>query len=254
MAANDKSDKSKSDPTESDKQKDARRVYYDHEPAYKAIEESGGKGWDDLPSSQRAGFDPPEEDDSYYALDRFLASSWAPPKDARAIEFGCGGGQATLRLAEAGYEAVGVDYSETAIELARQNAEKADLDCEFVVGDVTDLDQFDDDTFDLVVDNHCLHCLIEPADREAFLREATRLLRPGGVFFCETMTREGIFDADMLDVDPETYISSANTRIFVSKIELDEELRAANFNIIHTYSRHQEPGVGFTFVNYALAR
>ena len=250
MAANDKSDKSK---PESDERKDDRRVYYDHEPAYKAIEETGGKGWDDLPSSQRGGFDESEEGDSYYALDRFLASSWAPPEGARAIEFGCGGGQATLRLAEAGYDAVGVDYSDTAIELARKNAEEAELDCEFVVGDVTDLEQFDDDTFDLV-DNHCLHCLVEPADREAFLREATRLLRPGGVFFSETMTREGTFDPELVDVDRETHISSAHTRIFVSKIELDEELRAANFNIIHTYSRHQEPGTGFTFVNYALAR
>ncbi len=235
--------------------KDARRVYYDHEPAYKAIAEAGGRGWDDLPSEQRGCCDDSSEGDSYAALERFLASRWAPEPGTRAIEFGCGGGQATLLLAEHGYEAVGVDFSETAIELARENAEQADVEAEFVVGDVLDLSDFDDDSFGLVIDNHCLHCLVEPADREAFLREATRLLHPGGVFFSETMTREGIFDPDRFDIDPETHISSAGTRIWVSKIELDEELRAARFSIIHTYSHHQEPeGAGYTFVNYALAR
>jgi SAM-dependent methyltransferase len=248
MASNDKS---------AENSKDARRVYYDHEPAYEAIAEAGGKGWDDLPSSQQPVIDECTESDdadSYVALERFLASAYTPPEGARAIEFGCGGGQATLRLAAYGYQAVGVDYSETAIELARRNAEEAEVDCEFAVGDVTDLEQFDDGAFDLVVDNHCLHCLIEPADREALLREATRLLRPGGVFFSETMTREGDFDPELVDADPETFISSAHTRIWVSKIELDEDLRGASFNIIHTYTRRQTPGVGLTFINYALAR
>lgn len=233
---------------------DARRVYYDHEPAYQAIAEAGGVGWDDLPVEQRNLCDDADEADSYVALERFLASRWAPQPGVRAIEFGCGGGQASLKLAEHGYSVVGVDYSETAIDLARKNAEQAELDCEFIVGDVLDLTDFDDAEFGLVIDNHCLHCLVEPADREAFLREATRVLHPGGILFSETMTREGFFDPDQFDVDPETYISAERTRIWVSKIELDEELRGANFNIIHTYSRNHGHGFGYTFVNYALAR
>jgi 2-polyprenyl-3-methyl-5-hydroxy-6-metoxy-1,4-benzoquinol methylase len=239
---------------EQEKSPDAQRVYYDHEPAYKAIAQAGGTGWDDLPGEQRHLCDDSEATDSYVALERFLASRWAPQPGTRAIDFGCGGGQASMRLAEYGYSVVGVDYSETAIELARQNADDADLDIDFVVADVLDLSDFDDDEFGLVVDNHCLHCLVEPADREAFLREATRVLHPGGIFFSETMTREGFFDPDKFDVDPETHISASGTRIWVSKIELDEELRGANFNIIHTYSRNHGHGFGYTFVNYALAR
>lgn len=234
---------------------DARRVYYDHEPAYQAIAEAGGRGWDDLPGEQRPICDDSSEPDSYAALERFLASRWAPPAGTRALELGCGGGQASLMLAEHGYDVVGVDYSETAIELARENAEEAGAECEFIVADVLDLSEFDANDFGLVIDNHCLHCLVEPPDREALLSETTRVLHPGGTFFSETMTREGGFDPEMLDVDPETFISASGTRIWVSKIELDEELRAARFNVIHTYSRRQEePGFGLTYVNYALAR
>lgn len=234
---------------------DARRVYYDHEPAYQAIAEAGGNGWDDLPDEQRGLCDDSSEGDSYAALERFLASRWAPDAGTRAIELGCGGGQASLMLAEHGYDVVGVDYSETAIELARQNAEEAGVDCEFVVADALDLAEFDANDFGLVIDNHCLHCLVEPDDREAFLKQATRLLYPGGMFFSETMTREGELDPELVGVDPETFISAARTRIMVSKIELDEDLRGVGFNVIHTYSRHQEePGFGLTYVNYALAR
>jgi SAM-dependent methyltransferase len=242
----------------SEEPSDKRRVYYDHEPAYEAIVEAGGRGWDDLPVEQRGLSEDEDalEADSYAALERFLASDWAPKPGCPALELGCGGGQATLALAEHGYEATGVDFSETAIELAKQNADDEEIDAEFVVGGVTDLGEFDDGQFGLIVDNHCLHCLIEPEHRQAMLREAERLLYPGGVFFSETMTREGIFDAEKLGVDTDTWINEPKTRIFVSKIELDEELRAANFNVIHTYTRHSAFGLGFglCFVNYGLAR
>ncbi|MFW6053433.1 MAG: class I SAM-dependent methyltransferase [Persicimonas sp.] len=238
---------------------DRRRVYYDHEPAWRAIAEADGRGWDDLPDTCRPQCDDVVDGDSYRALERFLNSRWAPhewaaQQGARAVDLGCGGGQSTIRLAELGYEVVGVDFSETAIELARENAEQAGVDCEFVVGDVVDLDDFETDSFDLVVDNHCLHCLIEPEHRRAFLDTAERLLRPAGVYFSETMSRDGSFDPEKFDIDPHTWISRSHTRIMKSKIELDEELREAGFNVIHTYSHRDGDDSGYTFVNYALSR
>ncbi len=234
---------------------DARRIYYDHEPAYKAIAEAGGRGWDDLPESFQSMCDDCVEGDSYAALERFLASRWAPhPAGTRAIDLGCGGGQSSIILAEQGYEVVGVDFSETAIELARQNAEDAEVDCEFIVADVLDLDEFSDGEFGLVVDNHCLHCLVEPADRAHFLEQASRLLMPGGAFFSETLTHEGNFDTDSADVDPDTFINQEHTRIWASKIELDEALRDIGFNVMHSYVRHQQPGLGYLYVNYAYKR
>ncbi len=238
---------------------DERRVYYDHEPAWRAIAEADGHGWDDLPDECRPLCDDAVGKDSYRALERFLNSRWAPhdwphQQGGRALDLGCGGGQSAIRLAELGYEVVGVDFSETAIELARENAAQAGVDCEFVVGDVVELDDFEADSFDLVVDNHCLHCLVEPEHRRAFLDGAERLLRPGGVYFSETMSSDGSFDPEQLDVDPETSISRSYTRIWKSKIELDEELRDAGFNVVHTYSRREGDGFGFTFVNYALSR
>lgn len=231
-----------------------QRTYYDHEPIYRAIAEAGGGGWSDLPERcYRAvgmvdGFTP------YAALGRFLDSRWAPPTSSRALDLGCGAGQGSLKLARRGYEAIGVDFAETAIELADQHTRRADIPCEFVRADALDLDMFDADSFGLVVDNHCLECLVEPVDRHTFLRAVSRLLESGGLFFSVSRTREGTFDPEAFDVDPDTHVAGSGMRIWKSKLELDDELHRATFNVVHSYSERQPAPLGYSFVNYALAR
>jgi 2-polyprenyl-3-methyl-5-hydroxy-6-metoxy-1,4-benzoquinol methylase len=102
--------------------------YYDHERGYRAIRDRGGTGWDDCPGLLSTSTD------SYAALDAFLTSGLAPPP-GDALELGCGGGQASLRLAARGHRVTGIDFSPTAIELARGNAAKAGVAVSFLVGD-----------------------------------------------------------------------------------------------------------------------
>ena len=54
---------------------------------------------------------------------------------------------------------------------------------------------------DLAVDNHVLHCIICD-DRARFLLEVARVLRPGGLLFSESMSREGPVDFEQLGFDP----------------------------------------------------
>lgn len=223
---------------------DDRRVYYDHESAYRRIAACGGRGWDDIcPNAQH---------DSYLALETFIASSFAPPRGTRALELGCGGGQASLRLARAGYRTTGVDFSETAIELARDNARIAGLDVEFVVDDCLHLRSQRDASIGLVVDNHALHCVIGAADRAAFLASAVRVLTPGGVLFSDTMTCDGGFDAAAMNADPTTRISANTTRFWVSEAELAGELAAAGLGVRHRERRPQDDGAGDMLVTYAV--
>ena len=100
-----------------------------------------------------------------------------------AVDLGCGGGQVSILLARRGFNVVGVDYAETAVELAHRNAAKAEVAGVFKVADCTDLGFLGGESFDLVVDNHVSHCLIEPAHRESFFRNARRLVKPSGIFF-----------------------------------------------------------------------
>jgi SAM-dependent methyltransferase len=219
------------------------KPYYDHELAYRRIADAGGTGWDDLPSFVKPVIG------SYDAVDEFLA---APLVSGRAIDFGCGGGQVSMRLARHGYAVTGVDFSPTAVELARSNARSAGIAATFCEGDCLAL-PFPDASFDLAVDNHVLHCLIGD-DRRRFLAEAVRVLRIGGVLFSDTMSREGDFDPPKLGCDPTTFISINGNRYWTSARELDDLLATAGFDIISASARCSEPGVGDGLVRVAVRR
>ena len=202
-----------------------RRNAYDHEPAYRKIAARGGRGWDDNAPDQ-------PDQGSYRSLEAFLAGEPPPAPGARALELGCGGGQAALRLARAGYAVTGIDFSETAIELARRNASDAGLPATFLVGDCLTLEQVPSASLDLVVDNHMLHCIVAPEQRASLLRAVRRVLRPGGRLWSETMSREGPFRADVVNADPATGVNRSGTRLWTSASDLDRELAAAGLRVI----------------------
>jgi SAM-dependent methyltransferase len=214
------------------------RTYYDHERAYRMIVDVGGTGWDDLPTLAQG------HGESYLAIDAFLASPFAVP--GRALDLGCGGGQVSIKLAAHGYRTTGVDFAPTAIELARRNAPEL----EFVVGDCLAL-ELSAASFDLVVDNHVLHCIIGD-DRARFLREIARVLRPGGVLFSDTMSREGTPDFDKLGFDPTTFISKHHNRYLVGEGELDAELASAGFEVVVRGTRPDpDPTIGHSLARVA---
>jgi 2-polyprenyl-3-methyl-5-hydroxy-6-metoxy-1,4-benzoquinol methylase len=158
-----------------------------------------------------------------------------------------------MRLAALGFQVSGVDFSETAIEMARRNAVAAGLSIDFTVGDCLTLSQFAAREFDVVVDNHVLHCVIGRADRESFLQTACRVLKVGGVFFSETMSAEGPIDMQAFSIDPLTRIDAQGTRYWVTARELQGELRSAGFEILHQELRRQpdHPPPGDSIVTVA---
>ncbi len=204
---------------------DERRVYYDHEPAYRQLAARGGTGWDD--------WKPEVKHDSYGDLERFLASPQCPPAEgARALDLGCGGGQAGFCAARRGFALTGIDYSETAVALAADNAARLGVGADFVRGDCLSLDGVADASFALVIDNHVLHCVIEPADRAQLLASVQRVLKPDGVFFSATMSAELPLDWEAMDVDPVTRVDRRRTRFWVLRAELERELAHAGLEVV----------------------
>jgi SAM-dependent methyltransferase len=92
----------------------------------------------------------------------------------RVLEYGCGTGSNAFALAARGAKVIGVDISNTAIELARHQAAASD-NLRFQLGDAEALD-FPPETFDLVCGTSILHHL----DIERALTELKRVLKPGG--------------------------------------------------------------------------
>jgi cyclopropane fatty-acyl-phospholipid synthase-like methyltransferase len=96
-----------------------------------------------------------------------------------SLELGCGLGRFSSYMANEGIEATGVDFSEIAIKKANERIENDTSKPTLMVGDVTQLSMLSD-TFDVIFDVGCFHCLNEEAQQK-YLNEAHRLLNTNGV-------------------------------------------------------------------------
>jgi SAM-dependent methyltransferase len=100
--------------------------------------------------------------------------------DKIVLDAACGVGYGSAELGRAAKHVVGVDVDESAIAYARSRYAGGNV--EFEVMDVSAL-RLGDASFDVVVSFETIEHL---ADRSAFLREVTRVLRTSGTFVVST--------------------------------------------------------------------
>ncbi|MFC7497132.1 MULTISPECIES: class I SAM-dependent methyltransferase [unclassified Nocardioides] len=100
------------------------------------------------------------------------------PAPARVLDAGCGTGRVAVRLAELGYDVVGVDVDESMIEVAR--AEAPELD--WRLGDLATFDL--GETFDLVLVAGNTIPLLEPGTLVDACERLAAHLAPAGVVVC----------------------------------------------------------------------
>lgn len=153
-----------------------RTDYYGHEFAYQRLRAEG----------ERPGWNRPDEFDRELRLLHEMLQWDGVPAAGTVLEIGCGAGDFAVHLAALGWQVHGVDISPTAVGWARERAASRGVPATFEVGDVCTLDGLAPGRFDLVLDGHCLHCIVG-ADRARCLGAVRRVLRPGGSFLVRTM-------------------------------------------------------------------
>jgi SAM-dependent methyltransferase len=113
------------------------------------------------------------------------ADGWLGPAGV-AVDLGCGLGTEIAHLAAAGWTAVGIDLSASALRSATFDTAVA-ARVTLAEADVLQL-PVRAASADLLLDRGCFHYL-PPASRAAYADEARRVLRPGGRFLlraCQT--------------------------------------------------------------------
>ena len=94
------------------------------------------------------------------------------------MDLGCGDGTTAVPAARLGANVLGVDIASNLVEAGNARAQSLGLtNCEFKEGDASDLSEFEDDRFDLVVSIFGAMFAPRPFD---VAKEVVRVTRPGG--------------------------------------------------------------------------
>ena len=160
--------------------------YYAHESAYQKIREKGLRSW-----NEKDGMEAVEECTKRF-IREVMGKGWFEGDTKRVLELGCGTGVLLKwMMDEFGFlGGMGVDVSETAIEMAKEMYEDKN-GLGFLCEDLVGLGErgVGKGVFDVVVDGHCLHCLTDDCARGGFWKEMSGGLRKGGVGIVMTMAR-----------------------------------------------------------------
>jgi ubiquinone/menaquinone biosynthesis C-methylase UbiE len=104
------------------------------------------------------------------------------PEGSRVLEFACAWGRTAFELEKMGYRVTAFDIDPDIVDKARKNAERIGSNVDLLVGDGCDL-PFVDGSFDACIMNGFLTMLDGKERREAAIREAWRVLVPGGYLY-----------------------------------------------------------------------
>ena len=179
------------------------RSYRADEKVFQKLRAAGKNSWDEQ-ADPEASFD-------RFVMRPFLEESLAGMRQVlhgrSALEVGCGSGPICCFLAARGWAVRGIDVSQTALEMAQQNAAQRGLNVQFDATDICSMPE-QPDRYDLVIDGHCLHCLVRDEHRREALLAIHRLLKPDGLFLIETMiSHPALIVQGNYRIDPQGVLS-----------------------------------------------
>jgi 2-polyprenyl-3-methyl-5-hydroxy-6-metoxy-1,4-benzoquinol methylase len=120
-----------------------------------------------------------------------LIARFAADRSAAVIDVGGGASMLVDGLLASGYNDVTVlDVSETALEISRQRLGDAATRVNWIAADVRDA-PLDEGAYSIWHDRAVFHFLTDPPDREAYVAQVQRAVRPGGYVLVATFAEDG---------------------------------------------------------------
>lgn len=153
----------------------------------------------------------------------------------RALDIGCGEGKFTRALTAFAPHVSGVDVKANKIEMALAAAEREGVSVDFRTASGEDL-PYESGFFDAVIFSNSLHHMPTPA---VALREALRVLRPGGfLYVMEPVPAGNYFEATKF-VNDETLVRT-EAYVELTKLEGAEPVREIIYRAERMFSGFEE--------------
>ena len=133
------------------------------------------------------------------SIEKFFEYSGCKPLVTSIIEFGCGEGFIAEYLISRGYDYLGLDISESAIEKAREHSGVRGRNSFHVADILSDLDQIGEALFNVAIDNQCFHMLVTDRHRMNYLNNVKRILKKSGKVFFRECVQEEEFTQEISD-------------------------------------------------------
>jgi 2-polyprenyl-3-methyl-5-hydroxy-6-metoxy-1,4-benzoquinol methylase len=182
----------------------------------------------------------------------WITSRFKVGKNTSIIDFGCGPGLYTTRLAKSGAKVTGIDFSERSIEYAKKVADREQLNISYMKQNYLDFET--EDRFNLVLMIMCDFCALSPKQRKGLLSKFHRILKPGGsvllgVYSISALARKkemAIYEVNLLNGfwSPNKYYGFLNTfkydqeKVTLEKYTIVEEKR---IKTVYNWLQYFEP-------------
>jgi SAM-dependent methyltransferase len=119
----------------------------------------------------------------------WMVSHFKVNKDTMIADFGCGPGLYSSRLARAGAQVTGIDFSENSIKYAREYDSQNELEIDYINEDYLEYDT--EKKFNLIIMIMCDFCVLDPDQRKKLLVKFYDILEEAGAVLLDVYSLVG---------------------------------------------------------------
>lgn len=126
----------------------------------------------------------------------WIVSRFGVESTTTVADFGCGPGLYAKRLAEAGAQVTGIDFSENSLKYAKEVADQEGLNIDYINENYLNVET--SKRFDLIIMIMCDFCALSPKQRKTLLAKFASFLKPGGFVLLD------VYSLNMFDQKEES--------------------------------------------------